>query len=792
MTMPVLNINFAPKAAPAAIISAAGVRFSILTSRLIRIEFSPTGQFEDRPSQAFWYREQPVPSFEVRQNGTTMEIDTGDLLLHYTESADGFTRHSLRIDVRATGQTWRYGQNNRQGGNLLGTARTLDGAGGKVELGSGILGRAGWALVDDSATLVFDESGWLTPRNAPNDALDLYFFGYGHAYRDALREFTHVAGAVPMIPRWALGNWWSRYWPYSADELLGLMKEFKEHQIPLTVCIVDMDWHVTQTGNDSRGWTGYTWNKELFPDPKAFIANLHALGLKTALNLHPADGVHSHEVQYSRVARRLGVDPETGDPIPFNIADPLFTQVYFEELHHPQEADGVDFWWMDWQQGTNSKVSGLDPLWWLNHLHFYDLARGGSKRAFIFSRWGGLGNHRYPIGFSGDTLVTWDALENQPGFTSTAANVGYGWWSHDIGGHMGGVEDDELYTRWVQYGVFSPIFRLHSTRNYFLERRPWARGAAVREIASAAMRMRPRFISYIYSAAWHAHQTGEALITPMYYSHPEEADAYRCPQQYWFGTELLAAPFTTPLRPETQLSVQRVWLPDGAWFDFFSGERVTGNGWMPVYGDLAKIPLWAKAGAIVPLDLENGLDVYIFPGADNSINLYEDDGESDLYTQGAYVQTRMSQTWSETLLRFVIEPAFGQLDIIASDRVMNLKVRGISYPETVQLWMDDVPQDVHWEYEAATETLVLNTISHSSAVSLRLEVGAAHLGQVRTRHAETALAYLQAFKLDTQVKGEIMNDIPHLLSGKYDLMRYGALTVEQLAALNSALGLSIT
>jgi hypothetical protein len=789
MSLPGLNIKFAPLASPDAIVAAAGVRFSILTERLIRLECSPNGQFEDRPSQAFWVREQPVPAFEVRRQGSILEIDTGNLLLQYTDSPAGFTPHSLSILVRETGKTWRYGQNNGQGGNLKGTARTLDGAGGEVELGTGILGRAGWALVDDSSALVFDENGWLTSRNASRTTQDLYFFGYGHAYREALSEFIRVSGSIPMIPRWALGNWWSRYWPYSADELLGLMQDFKEHQIPLSVCIVDMDWHLTQTGNDSSGWTGYTWNTDLFPNPKAFMAKLHEMGLKTALNLHPAEGIHSHEIQYPIVARRMGIDPASGDPIAFNIADPLFAQVYFEELHHPQEADGVDFWWMDWQQGTRSEVSGLDPLWWLNHLHFYDLARNGDKRAFVFSRWGGLGNHRYPIGFSGDTLVTWEALANQPSFTSTAANVAYGWWSHDIGGHMGGVEDDELYTRWLQYGVFSPIFRLHSTRNNFLERRPWARGAGVREVASETMRMRTRFISYIYSAAWQAHQTGEVLITPMYYTHPEEADAYQCQQQYWFGRELVAAPFTTPARPETQLAQQRIWLPGGEWFDFFTGEKVTGHGWMMTYGDLGKIPVWAKAGAIVPLDSEHGLEVYIFPGADNKVTLYNDDGESDQYKQGAFALTHMAQTWCDSLLRFEIAPATGQADLISPLRKVQLLVRGITRPEMVQITLDGASQIVGWLYDNETETLILDSINLPVSSGLVLEVGARFLGQVRSRRAENALAYLRAFKLDTWVKGLIYNDIPRLLSGEYDLRRYEGLTVEQLTALSSALGL---
>jgi alpha-glucosidase (family GH31 glycosyl hydrolase) len=150
-------------------------------------------------------------------------------------------------------------------------------------------------------------------------------------------------------------------------------------------------------------------------------------------------------------------------------------------------------------------------------LHFYDLARQNDKRKFIFSRWGGLGSHHYSIGFSGDTVVSWDSLKFQPYFTSTASNVLYGWWSHDIGGHCMGTEDRELYTRWLQFGVFSPIMRLHSTKDPYLDRRPWGHGAEVFEIAKRYMQLRHQLISYFYTHSYQATKTALSLIRPMYY-----------------------------------------------------------------------------------------------------------------------------------------------------------------------------------------------------------------------------------------------------------------------------------
>ena len=183
------------------------------------------------------------------------------------------------------------------------------------------------------------------------------------------------------------------------------------------------------------------------------------------------------------MARAMGIDPATKKYVPFDITNKKFAENYFNILHHPLEEQGIDFFWLDWQQEQNTRVTGVNPTWWLNYTHFSDMERRG-KRGMLFHRWGGLGNHRYQIGFSGDTIAVWDSLAFQPYFTATAANVGYGYWSHDIGGHMrvdlgakpaAGIPQDpgypELYTRWIQWGIFSPILRTHTTKDQQSERR---------------------------------------------------------------------------------------------------------------------------------------------------------------------------------------------------------------------------------------------------------------------------------------------------------------------------------
>jgi alpha-glucosidase (family GH31 glycosyl hydrolase) len=709
--------NFAPIADPAAVVRSRHVRFTVLTERLIRLEYSPTDWFEDRPSQAFWFRNQPVPEFISKVNDQVIEIETEFLKLEYRQGRRGFRRATLSIHLKQSGTAWRYGMRPR--GNLCGTTRTLDAVVGQTRLEPGLISRSGWAVVDDSHSLVFDNAGWLTPREG-KDAIDLYFFGYGLAFADCLRDFTRVAGSIPMIPRYILGNWWSRYWAYSQAELQSLMDEFRRHEVPLSVCIIDMDWHITQTGNTSSGWTGYTWNRVLFPDPPGFVLWLHEQGLKTALNLHPAKGIHPHEEQYPEMAHWMGIDPASQKPIPFDVTDPHFMEGYFKLLHHPQEKIGIDFWWLDWQQGKRSQVPGLDPLWALNHLHFQDLGRDGCKRPFVFSRWGGLGNHRYPIGFSGDTIILWRSLRFQPRFTATAANVAYGWWSHDIGGHMFKDGTPELYVRWVQFGLFSPILRLHSTNKPQLDRRPWVKPERHFLAAREAMQFRHAFIPYLYSMAWRAHRTGLAPILPMYYGDACAA-AFACPDQYLFGSEMVAAPVLRPARRSTGLARQQVWLPAGRWFNFFTGEAFSGAGWHTIQAALEDIPVFAKAGAIVPLGPKTGwggvanpgtLDITIFPGASNYFELYEDDGETTGYQSGEYALTPFTLEQAGNTLTFQIHPAKGERGLVPASRLYRLHLRGVGAEVTCAL-----PA----AYNLATHTLTLEPVRLTPDQGLRVQ-----------------------------------------------------------------------
>ena len=208
----------------------------------------------------------------------------------------------------------------------------------------------------------------------------------------------------------------------------------------------------------------------------------------------------------------------------------------FDTVLDPLRAEGVNFWWLDWQQWPDSKkLPGLSNTWWLNYVFYTHMQLADKDRALIYHRWGGLGNHRYQVGFSGDSVISWQSLAYQPYFTATASNVLYGYWSHDIGGHMFPEDmpesdrhiDPELYVRWMQFGAFSPILRTHSSKEASLRKEPWRFSpevfAALRQIIDLRYAMAP----YIYTASREAYDSGVSLMRPLYYAWPDEAEGLR-------------------------------------------------------------------------------------------------------------------------------------------------------------------------------------------------------------------------------------------------------------------------
>ncbi len=751
---------------PAAIVTSGHARFTVLTPQLIRMEWSADGKFEDRPSLVFINRRLPVPKFEHKEFGHRLLIDTGAVRVNYNPNAPEngkLSDDSLLVNLTVNGRTIAWRPSLPNDGNLLGTTRTLDGAKGdktKEPIEPGLVSREGWVVVDDSARPLFDSDNfnfsqgeqspwpWVAKR-VEGDRQDWYFFGYGHDYKKALGDFVQVAGRIPIPPRFAFGIWWSRYWAYSDQELDDLVRGFHESDVPLDVLVIDMDWHLNRQqleamnekdqSNHTLGWSGYTWNPLLFPDPKAFLDHIHDEGLKATLNLHPASGVHPWEQAYPAMAKAMGVDPASHKYVPFDITNKQFATNYMDLLHHPLEKQGIDFWWLDWQQESKTSTPGVNPTWWLNYVHFTDQEREG-KRPLLFHRWGGLGNHRYQIGFSGDTISTWDSLAFQPWFTATAANVGYAYWSHDIGGHMPGIVAPELYTRWIEFGAYSPILRTHTTKNPDSERRIWAYPEPYADIMRDTMQKREELQPYLYSEARRTYDSGVAFLHPLYYDWPEADAAYYRKDEYVFGSEMLVAPVTKPVDENTQLASQEVWIPDGEWIESETGKHFTGPTPVTRKFLIEETPVYVKAGAIVPMQPPMGhidekpvdpLVLDIYPLADQQAteySLYADSSNGEAYKHGAYTWTKISAKQTGDDLAVQIAPVEGSYPGMVTERTYELQLPGDWPPDAVTVngaklsFTGKETAKIGWRFEGNTLTTVIRTAKYRVHTAVHIDV----------------------------------------------------------------------
>ena len=754
-----------PIADPSAVVTIGHARFTVLTPQMIRMEWAADGKFEDHASFVFINRKVLVPKFEHAEAGHTLTIKTEALTLTYapTDAGEGkFTAENLTIAFTLEGKVVQWHPGMADTGNLMGTTRTLDGAlGDKTAepIGPGLLSRDGWTVVDDSTRPLFDsanfdfskgeQSPWPWVMLRPNgDRQDWYFFGYGHEYKQALHDYVQVAGRIPLPPRFAFGAWWSRYWAYSDQELNDIVRGFHENDVPLDVLVIDMDWHTnreqleamheTDQSGHSLGWSGYSWNKLLFPDPAAFLKNLHDEGLKTTLNLHPASGVQPWETAYPAMAKAMGIDPATRKYVPFDLTNKKFATNYMDLLHHPLEKQGIDFWWLDWQQEADTKTPGVNPTWWLNYVHFTDQQREG-KRPLLFHRWGGLGNHRYQIGFSGDTVSVWDSLAFQPWFTATAANVGYAYWSHDIGGHAPGTVDPELYLRWIQFGAFSPILRTHTTKNPDSERRIWAYPEPFSDDMRDAFHLRYALQPYIYTEARRTYDTGVAFLHPLYYDWPEADEAYTSKNEYRFGDSMFVAPVTRPVEPASRLASESVWVPPGDWIERASGKRFTGPATVERRFAIDQIPVYVRAGAIVPMQPamrftgEKPVDpliLSVFPlkdGQSSTYTLYEDASKSEAYQHGVCAWTKLDAKQTGGDLEVEISSARGGYPGMPQQRAYELRLPGDWPPEAVTvngkaLAFVTNADGPGWRFEGNTLTTVVRSPRFSVREAVRIRV----------------------------------------------------------------------
>jgi hypothetical protein len=545
---------------------------------------------------------------------------------------------------------------------LGGYRRSLDGVDGSALTNPGLLYQDGWSLIDDTPSAVYDaKRRTVTPRPAHQGKpyQDGYVFAYGKDYAQGLHDLSTLTGPAALLPRWAYGTWYSEYYDRTAADYENtILPKFRSEKVPLDVLVTDTDFKVPNQ------WNGWEIDPNKFPDPSAYFAWAHAQGLHTSLNLHPS--ILASDPQFAAAQKIAKGKLQPGacggggsNCYVFDFGDPDQLKAYLS-LHDQMQADGNDLWWMDWCcDSSTSSLAGVTGDAWVNQA-YADYTARTVPRGFAFSRAygtlaaGGYGNStpsatgpwadkRTTLHFTGDTISDWQTLAYEVGYTpGESAATGLPSISHDIGGHTGGLQQpgtepgstklpDDLYARWVQFGTFQPIDRLHSNHS---DRLPWQYGTDAKNSAEKFLNLREDLVPYTYTLAQQASTTGLPIVRPLYLQYPEQQEAYaQDDAEYLYGPDVLVAPVTTPGTTATT----SVWFPAGStWTDWFTGKTYQGGSTAQITTGLSSMPVFVRSGGIVTTrtndvadDEQNPLSavtVTVAEGQRGSARLYEDDG----------------------------------------------------------------------------------------------------------------------------------------------------------------------
>ena len=682
------------KANDTSILKGNTYRISVLTERLLRLEYSPTGVFYDNPTMLVEKRNFNTPKFTVKQDDQYLELSTDYYTLYYTKERAFAANKSnpmknfkivLKNTPEGVEKVWYV--NHPEVRNFKGSYDSFD-VNFKDTSSKGLYSQDGFASIMDTSML-FQEDGTLSSRS--DSYMDIYVFMYNNDFSLALKDYFYLTGYPSILPRYAFGNWWCRNMPYDEEKISNLLAHFEKDNVPFSVIMLDKDWHVRNVGDLKNLKSGFTFNPELFPDPKKVIDLIHSKNIHVGLQVDVGDGIYPHESNYPMATKYLDiVDNKIIQFDPFN---PKFLDIYMKIFLHPLESLGVDFFWNDYDKPNNY------ALFFLNHYHYLDLGRTPTRRPMLFSRSAKIAPHRYGVLYSGKTEVSWKTLKTLPFFTSSASNLGINYWSHDIAGNHGGIEESELYIRSVELGVFSPILRFHAARGKYYKKEPWLWDIKTSTIVENYLRLRHKLIPYLYTEGYLYSTEGKLLVEPFYYKYPDTYDDEDYRNQYFLGREMLVCPILTKKDPVMNRTIQRFFMPEGIWYDFKTGKKFPGNKKYVSFFKEEDYPVFARAGSIIPLsnksDLNNignpqEIEIHIFPGVNNTYTLYEDDGVTALYKEGYYLKTEIDYNYLKNNYTVIIRSVAGKSGMVPDRRDYKIRFRNTKKAEDV---------DIHFDYQ---------------------------------------------------------------------------------------------
>ena len=617
-------------------------RFTVLSPRLIRLEYSADGIFEDRPTALVINRSFPKVNYSITESETLIQIATEVFTLTYVKDKElksSTLSSNIKAVINNTKIEWQL--NNPEAKNLRSINFSIDSIKDKIILDKGLYSLDGFCIIDDSSNPVLDENDSFIQRKP--GVKDLYLFMYNKDFEGCLSDYFTLTGYPSLIPRYALGAWWYKNDKYTTDDINNLITRFNNDNIPISIFLLGDYWH-----DNTNNYTPVI-------DLRRVSAYLNNYNIKLGVTINPKLEIKKGSNEYNIISNyfnsgNFNFIPLTNDKLG------IYLNLFINNL----ETLGVSIFSIDY----NNPLDRIN-LWKFNHYHC-GRREVINQRGLVLSRNAGIAPHRYPIIFSGKTKVNWTTLNLLPRYNLQGYNMGISFIAHPIGGYSGGVEEDELYLRYIQFACFSPIFLLASEGGKYYKREPWKWNSIIQNHIISYMNLRYKLIPYLYSESYNYHKTGHGIIKPFYYDYPKIYDDTLYNNQYFFGRDFFVAPITNRKNTVIKRVMKKVFVPNGIWFDFLQGKQYTGNKYYSNFYRDEDYPVFVKAGAIIPMqtvvkeDIPTTLEVAIYPLASSEYSLYEDDGFSKNYTKGMYMITKFNYQYEPDNYTFSISKIDGK------------------------------------------------------------------------------------------------------------------------------------
>ncbi len=600
--------------------------------------------------------------------------------VNYGDNATFMVRQSFHLDKDET----IYGLGQHQKGKMSQRNQAINLKQKNTEIAIPIFQSIkGYGVFWDnySPTMFTDNAMETTFDSQAGKCIDYYFINGSNA-DGVVKGIRELTGQVPMNALWTYGFWQSRERYISQNELVGVVDKYRELNVPLDGII--QDWQYW--GTDPSSWNAIEFGNPGFPDPKKMIDDVHARNAHIIISVWPSFGKNT-SVHNELKEKQMLLDFKTypDEATVYDVYNPAARRIYWDRMNRNMFAIGMDGWWLDATEpefsdndeklnqrthdGQYREVFNAFPILSVGGVHDNQRAATGDKRVFILTRSAFAGQQRYgAASWSGDIRSDWNVLHNQISAGLNFSLCGIPYWNTDIGGFAScnyfpeGINDPafrELYVRWSQFGAFTPMMRSHGTCTpreiyQFGDRGSWEFDALDKSI-----RLRYILLPYIYSTAWNVSKNHDTFMRALFMDFPEDTTLHDTDGEYMFGRSLLVAPVTRPMYVDKAGNInlnatqtKDVYLPKGSgWYDFWTGEFILGGRNVAKPTPIDIIPLYVRAGSILPVgpDVQyatekkwDNLEIRVYPGADGSFVLYEDENDNYNYEKGNYTTIMFS------------------------------------------------------------------------------------------------------------------------------------------------------